>query len=166
MRQVNTKVICGAVIATFLCAACHADGLTKDQVRELLLENNHHLESAMEQNTETLNRTMEQNAESLGKTMRDNTGLLHKTMKENTEILDRTISEGTNKIIAAIAENNAILSKNLTEAIDKLGTHLPGPLPEAPAPIYVHKTVRHVYVHKYIPCCRVIWEEYPCCWPW
>jgi hypothetical protein len=133
MSEVTTKVICGTVIATFLCAACHADGLTQEQVRELLLENNHHLVRAMENNTETL---------------------------------DKTISEGTNKIIAAMAENNAILSRNLTEAIDKLGNHFPGPSSEPPPPIEVHKTVRHVYVHRYVHCCRVIWEEYPCCWPW
>jgi hypothetical protein len=161
MRQVSIKVICGTVVATFLCTACHADGLTPDQVRELLLENNHHLVRAMEKNTESLDRTMRENTESLDRTMRENTILLHKAMKENTEFLDKTISEGTNRIVAAISEN----SKNLTEAIDRLGTHYQGQLPEPSAPIIVRKTVRHVYVHRYVPCCRVIWEEYPCC-PW
>jgi hypothetical protein len=135
MRQVSTKVMCGTFVAAFLCSACHADGLTQDQVRDLLKENNH---------------------------------LLEKAMKENTDALDKTISEGNKALIVAIAESSATLSKNLTDAIEKLGTHLPGlgPDPGAPAAIYVHKTVRHVHVHKYVYCCRVIWEEYPCCWPW
>jgi hypothetical protein len=133
MRQVSTKVICGTVVATFLCTACHADGLTQDQVRDLLKENNHVLERAM---------------------------------RENTEALDKTITESNKALIVAISESSATLSRNLTEAIEKLGTHIPGPLPGSPPPIYVHKPVRHVYVHRYVYCCRVIWEEYPCCWPW
>jgi len=135
MRQVTTKVICGTAVAASLCSACHADGLTQDQVRELLRENNHFLERAM---------------------------------RENTEALDKTILEGNNAIIVAIRESSATLSKNLTEAIEKLDTHIPGPGPDPgpPPPIYVNKTVRHVHIHKYVYCCRVIWEEYPCCWPY
>jgi len=139
MRQVSTKVICGTVFATFLCTACHADGLTKEDVRALLKDNNTSLYEAMNGNTEELKRAM----------------------KKNTESLDNTISEGTNKIIGAISES----TNRLTEAIEKLGTHMPGPSPESPPPIVVHKMVRHVYVHKYVHCCRVIWEEFPCC-PW
>ena len=46
-------------------------------------------------------------------------------MRENTEALDKTILEGNNAIIVAIRESSATLSKNLTEAIEKLGTHIP-----------------------------------------
>jgi hypothetical protein len=151
MRQVSTKVICGSVVAAFLCAACHADGLTEKQVKDLLEANNQILTGAM---------------------------------KENTETLGKAISENNKALINAISDSSATLSKNLTEAIEKLGTRIPtsnpnpipiplptpSPNPIAIAipspPIYPHKQVRHVYAHKYVYCFRVIWEEDPCWWWW
>jgi hypothetical protein len=97
-------------------------------------------------------------------------------MKENTEALGKAISGNNRAVINAISDSNATLSKNLTEAIEKLGTRIPTsnpspnpfPIPNSipipSPPIYPHKQVRHVYAHKY-DCCRVIWEEDPC-WRW
>ena len=153
MRQVTTKVICGSVFAAFLCAACHADGLTEKQVKELLEANNQILTGAM---------------------------------KENTDTLGKAISENNRALINVISESSASLSKNLTEAIEKLGTRMPIsnpspnpipiplpipnpnpipiPIPIPTPPVYPHKQVRHIYAHKYVYCCRVIWEEDPCWW--
>jgi hypothetical protein len=54
MKRVSTKGLCATAVATFLCTACHADGLTKQQVKELLEENNQILANAMKENTEAL----------------------------------------------------------------------------------------------------------------
>jgi hypothetical protein len=135
MKRVSTKGLCATAVATFLCTACHADGLTKQQVRELLEENNQILTNAM---------------------------------KDNTEALAKVISADNGKLIATISDSNATLGKNLTEAIEKLGARITVSDPSQPVSpqIYVHKTVRHIHVHKYVFCCRVIWYEDPCFWPW
>ena len=141
MRRVSTKVLCASVVATFVCTACHADGLTKDDVRVLLESNNKFLTDAM---------------------------------REHAESLSKTISEGNHELMRTISDGDATLGKNLSEAIDRLGTRFPSPdpnpssiaVPTPPQAIYVHKTVRNIHVHKYVFCCRVVWEEDPCRWPW
>jgi hypothetical protein len=126
MRQVSTKVLGAMVLATFLCSACHADGLTEEQFRKLLDVNNQILIGAMKDNTDNLARVLSQAIENLG---------------------------------------TRIVSSHPSQPPIPTPTPTPMPIPIVmPSPSYSHKQVRHVYAHKYVYCCRVMWEEDPCWW--
>jgi hypothetical protein len=144
MRRISTKVLCATVVATFVCTACHADGLTKDDVRVLL-----------EANNKTLTDAMREHAEALSKSISEGNHELMRTISDGDAALGKNLSEAIDRLGTRLPSPNP----------NSTSIAVPPP-PPPPPPIYVHKTVRHIYIHKYVFCCRVVWEEDPCRWRW
>jgi hypothetical protein len=144
MRRVATKALHSALIALTLCAACRADGLdkkSKEDIRELLKNNNDALVSALDKSIKTNNATLSKN---ISDAITSSNVALGKTLSAAIEKLRPTSASDSTTTPVTVAVPPSIL------------------IPSAP----IQKTVRHVYIHKYVHCCRIYWDDDPCWWRW